>query len=391
MRIEKYIGLWLLAGLAAACQKEIVESAEAQYSTEAILFTTPYTVSKSEAMRYGDFKKGDRVGVLGYCRAESTEGTDYSTSPWDTKKEFATPEVFYNEELTYEGEGVLTYTYDAVDAVGGLHPWYDDVDYTYAFFAYYPYVELERGNPGTISGGTNGQVDMGTIKLSGENETGDPTITYTMPHKSGRDMTAQSNKLELDVVPDLMLAYRIDHKKGDGAVPLNFRHMLCAFEFEVNNYNTEVVTINSLVFWGTDFYKSFSITGQEQKYTPSDEHYSGYFTLVSSDQPVTCPAAENADGVLTPGHISITEAGGNSPVDLLFIPDGNGKITEGECSVEVQTSEGNRTIQNVKDGMSFEPGTRSIFSINIIGNSFVIEVRSGENWSDGGDSNIYFD
>ena len=159
----------------------------------------------------------------------------------------------------------------------------------------------------------------------------------------------------------------------------------------MNNYNTEVVTINSLVFWGTDFYKSFSITGQEQKYTPSDEHYSGYFTLVSSDQPVTCPAAENADGVLTPGHISITEAGGNSPVDLLFIPDGNGKITEGECSVEVQTSEGNRTIQNVKDGMSFEPGTRSIFSINIIGNSFVIEVRSGENWSDGGDSNIYFD
>ena len=139
MKRYKYIGLLLLAGLAAACQKETVAPAGAGYSTEAILFTTPYTVSKSAAMRDGYFERDDKVGVLGYCRSEY-QGRDYSASDWNTKKFAATPEVFYNQELTYKGNGVLSYNYSGDNAVGTLRGWYNEPDYTYAFFAYYPYV-----------------------------------------------------------------------------------------------------------------------------------------------------------------------------------------------------------------------------------------------------------
>lgn len=393
MKRYKYIGLLLLAGLVAACQKETVTPAGAGYSTEAILFTTPYTVSKSAAMRDGYFKEDDKVGVLGYSKVTYTANgveVDASTSLWDAKKEWAKPEVFYNQELTYKGNGVLSYNYSGDNAVGTLRGWYNEPDYTYAFFAYYPYVsDLNYNNQGTIYA-EDGRTSMGTIRLSGSTNTGDPTFIYTMPYSS---YSSTSTLLNLDRVPDVMLAYTVNHRHSDGAVALNFRHMLCAFEFEVNNYNPYQVTINSLQFSGEDFYKSFTITGQEQDYTPNSDRYSGYFNLLPGGA-ITCEAADTDenDVVIAPSNTKITVSrDSEDPVDLLFIPDADGKITERECTVTVETSEGDVRQQNIKEGMSFEPGTRSIFSINIIGNNFLIQVRTLEKWSDGGDSNIYFD
>lgn len=217
--------------LLAACQQAELPQETPGYSDRAILFTSPYTATRSPNMRYGAFNEGDRVGVLGYAPARGQE--DYSTSPWDTKKEFATPDVFYNEPLTYQGDGAWNYSWSTGDdPAGGLHPWYDDPDYTYAFFAYYPYVQMGHGVSGTLHN-DNGD-SMGTIELSGENETGDPTITYTLPHNGNSTYSA----LDWEVVPDFMLAYKVDHREADGAVNLDFRHLLCAFEFEINNYNT---------------------------------------------------------------------------------------------------------------------------------------------------------
>lgn len=365
-----------------ACEDEAAAPAGAGYSSEVILFTSPYTVSRSAQMRYGSFEVGDKVGVLGYCKAEyriegQDEAVDASNAPWERKKEFAKPEVFYNEPLTYQGNGAWTYNWTETRNINGLHPWYNNTSYTYTFFAYYPYAA-----DGTISN------NMGTITLSGRDAAGDPTITYTMPYTDG--------ELAWNVVPDLMLAYRVDHLKSDGAVSLNFRHMLCAFEFEINNYNAKPVTIRSLRFNGTDFYKSLSVTGQEQDYTVGDDRYSGYFQLISS--PIDCPAAMVDEGVTTPGTVRLMADGTAASegelkevLDLLFIPDAEGKITEGECSVRMSIGNNSESTQNLRDGMTFEPGVRSIFSINIIGDNFVIQVRTENNWSDGGDSDINFD
>ena len=391
MKRYKYIGLLLLAGLAAACQKDSWKSAGDNYSTEAILFTSPYTVTRSTEMRYGDFDDGDQVGVLGYCPAYDSHGEDVSFEDWENKKMWATPDVFYNQPLMYRGRGTWDYSWNGNGHIGGLHPWYENEDYTYAFFAYYPYAEVQASywegeSKGTILG--EGGREMGTIELSGANEKGDPTITYTLPHE-GEDTRSE---LALNVVPDFMLAYNTEnHTRSDGAVSLKFRHMLCAFEFEINNYNEEPVEITSLVFRGENFYKSFTITGQKQDYTPNDDRYSGQFQLLSEGKPLVCPPALETDGVIVPGKAIVSLDGSDDPIDLLFIPDADGKITAGICSVSVQMEGERERTQNVRDGMSFRPGTRSIFSINIVGDNFVIEVRADNAWSDGGDSNIYFD
>lgn len=361
-----------------------------------IVFTSPYSITRSEALRYGSFKGGDKVGVLGYCEAEN-QGVDISDSPWDTKKPFCTPDVFYNQELTYQGEGLWSYTWSGTENVGGIHPWIkDNEDYTYSFFAYYPYVEISSyTNKGNIPNGG------GTITLSGENEKDNPTITYTMPHNGN----STDDMLEWKNVPDFMLAYRVDHVKSDGVVRLPFRHLFCAFEFRVNNYNETQVTINSLHVGGEKFYKSVTVTGQESGYHVGDDRYSGYFDVISTyGAGFECPAGniiKDTDGNIIeviPTTVSITTDGSatadGDPIDLLFIPDGNGKLTEDSNEslyLNIEINELNiRKSMNLKDA-SFEPGVRSVFNINIVGNDIYLQVESTGNWDDGGDSDIVFE
>lgn len=382
-----------------ACQQAELPQETPGYSDRAILFTSPYMATRSVNMRYGAFKEGDRVGVLGYAPAGRTQENEFSTSDWDTKKPFARPEVFYNEPLTYQGDGVWNYGWSTGEGnpTGGLRPWYDDPDWTYAFFAYYPYAEVSGySNEGTIYA-EDGRTEMGTIELSGENKTGDPTITYTLPYENSRNPS--NNLLNWEAVPDFMLAYRVNHREADGAVSLDFRHLLCAFEFEINNYNPQPVDITSLTFTVTNAYKSVTVTGQESGYSVGDDTYSGYFNIISSrGDHFTCPAAQtDAEGnVTSPATVKLTtdlDAGSDDPIDLLFITDHEGKLTQnsGPCTINIDTDLTAAKTMNIHGEASFQAGVRSIFSINIVGNDFILQMRPTDNWEDGGDSDIVFE
>lgn len=264
----------LLFLLGACSQEELPQTPSPDYAAGVITFQSPYTVTRSAALRRGTFQPDDQVGVLGYCKASNKVNgvdIDYSTSDWNTKKVFSKPDVFYNQKLEYTKDGLWAYqwsgTFDGRGDVGDLHPWSSNEDDTFSFFAYYPYAE--NGKITDSSG-----EEMGTITLSGEDATGDPTVTYEMPHNA--------TELKWWVVPDFMLAYKTDHKRENGSVKLNFRHLFCAFEFEVNNYNKEDITIQALSFGGNKFYKKVTVTGQQSDYTinnadGSTDTYNGRF------------------------------------------------------------------------------------------------------------------
>lgn len=420
MKTARFIRISLggaLLGVLAACQPDNLLPSQPQGDATVITFHSPYTVdTRSAAMRNGSFKQGDKVGVLGFCKA-TNNGNDVSTSPWDTKKPFCTPDVFYNQPLTYNGTGAWTYEwagdFDGKGPVGDLHPWSQNPDDTFSFFAYYPYADLSNGGKIHIDGWEEHEENgLGIIKLSEGNHRGDPTITYTMPHSLGSSYTSAC---QWWVVPDFMLAYTTDHKKSDGSVRLEFRHLFCAFAFEINNYNTEPVTLETLYIGGgndnrsSGFYRSVTVTGQESGYSvDKNDIYIGRFQLVGSDggnehilQSFACPAAEtDADGeVIAPSTVSIDY--NNEPIDLLFIPDQDGKLTaDGNQSLYIrlqlktesgtQIGDGDNRVMNLGN-QSFLPGTRSIFSINVIGNDFYVQMRSDGQWDDGGDSDIVFE
>lgn len=408
----------------SACQQDESLTQRPQGDASVITFNSPYTVdSRSDAMRSGSFKTGDKVGVLGYCKASNQE-TDYSTSPWDTKKPFCTPDVFYNQMLEYNGTGAWDYswtgTFDGEGPVGTLHPWSKNEDDTFSFFAYYPYAELAQqgdtwegiiDDDGLITDERDKRYGLGTITLSGQEERGDPTITYTMPHHPAK----LDSDLDWWVVPDFMLAYKINHKKQDGSVKLDFRHLFCAFEFVVNNYTLDDVVIEDLYIGGgkeengitTGFYKSVTVEGQESGYSVGNDIYYGDFKLIGEEnRPYILPNLTCGKGTLIneetneikPTNTEIKY--NNSAISLLFIPDYNGKLTtDGNESLYIRlrvTKDGQTFIKDEPRSMnleniSFAPGVRSIFNINIIGNDFYIQMRSDGSWSDGGDSDIVFE
>lgn len=363
-----------------------------------IVFTSPYTLTRSDAMRYGSFRAGDQVGVLGYCKA-TNQGSDNSGSPWETKKDFCKPEVFYNQPLTYTDKGLWEYNWTGSSNISGLHPWYEPgqdgngLDYTYSFFAYYPYAAN-----GTIAD------EKGTIALSGSTDTGDPHITYTMPFSSNNSATTS---LDWTKVPDLMLAYTTDHLKADGTVKLDFRHLFCAFEFKVNNYTTDEVKISKLTVSGSEFYKSVTVNGRQTGYDVGTDRYSGTFDVLSTytgNQGFTCPAGKEITDTegqvigITPATVSITTDGTvnaeGDPVALLFIPDANGKLTANDhndltLNITVDGIEQNRTM--ILTEATFKAGVRSVFNINIVGNDIYLQLESDGSWDDGGDSNITFE
>ena len=386
--------------LLSACGQEEWPGDQVQYATDVITFSSPYSTDTRTALRDGSFMQGDKVGVLGYCKSEN-DGVDYSSSDWDTKKPFCIPDIFYNQELRYDGTGSWTYNWNESGNIDGLHPWLANEDYTYSFFAYYPYAGIKNSD-GSLTISTDEVDDMGTIRLSGETVFGDPTITYTMPHQGAHT----NSGLDWREVPDFMLAYETDHLKRYGSVKLEFRHLFGAFEFRVNNYNLYPVTISDMyvsggVEGGADgFYKSVSVTGQESGYTVGEDVYIGQFKLLggATSEGFICPGATIEGEQVIPSTQEVL-SGDKEKIVLLFIPDENGKLTsDGNKSVTLTLKaasetgtidEENRSM--VLENSAFQPGVRSVFNINIVGNDFYIQVRSDGAWDDGGDSDIVFE
>lgn len=372
MKLTNYIVTIILGGtLCLSCRNEYIENQ--RYVGEGIVFTTPYS---SRSAVYTAWEEGDRIGVMGYCDGYNG-GQEIYADLWDAKKDFVTPDIFYNQPLTYEGNGNWTYDWDNQ----GLHPWLGvgKENAKYTFIAYFPYTD-----DGIIGNGE------GTFSFSGQDFKGEPTFKFTMPH-TGSD---SDTDLRLEVA-DVMMATRKDHTKADGTVGLNFEHMLTAMEFEVNNYNLDKsVTINKIAVKGSGFYKEFTVKGVNiEDYSVADATYMGAFNVQS--EPITLEMAKGnmETGEIVPTTTKISNADG-SPLDLLFIVDQNHKIfsENGECSVVVTTVNGTTRSLSLKEGnVTFTRGVKNIFSINYVGNDFLLQVRADENWEIGGDDNIYFD
>lgn len=174
-----------------------------------------YTGVSSRAQLATDMKERN-FGVLGYKYS--------ATTTWDAAKALATPNIFYNQQVSCDGNGICTYDISPSEAGVQLKPWEDN---NYAFFAYHPY---------------NGA----GIELSESGKTNTPMLTYTYGwlNPQSSDGWYSSNTKTINVchsnVPvfDLMTAEAIDvNGSGEGRVAFDFKHRLCAIEVLANNYN----------------------------------------------------------------------------------------------------------------------------------------------------------
>ena len=128
----------------------------------------------------------------------------------------------------------------------------------------------------------------------------------------------------------------------------------------------------------------FKIVGRDPNSEKEDEHI-----LVD----LTCPAAQDSG---QPTTTSIAYDG--SPISLLFIPDERGMLTTDDnesLRMDIKLKIGDKDVERVGimnlGNQSFQPGVRSIFSINVIGNDIYVQMRSDGTWENDGDSDITFE
>ena len=156
--------------------------------------------------------RGKNFGVLAYSY----------DSNWATARPVSTPDLFYNQTVVCDNNGICTYDADLSADGTQVKEW--NLAKTYSFFAYYPTTADNSG-----------------ISISGSSATDMPKVTYTYPFGTpdanrNANITVPGN----DALVDLMTAAATDQTgKGSGIVRFNFEHRLFCFEILANNYNDD--------------------------------------------------------------------------------------------------------------------------------------------------------
>lgn len=308
------------------------------------------------------FPVGGSFGVLGYCLANYSGSNELNPSTgatsWNSKSILSTPHLFYKTEVKYNGTACY-YT-------GQQRRWYDESDYLYTFFAYYPYGDSYY-----------------TVEPSTQSGIGIPSLTFTMPF-SGRDL---STTLAIEDIPDAMAAAAIDVTRQSGQVKLSFQHLLAGINFKVSNYNGKNdLTIHGLRVSG-NFYRSLKIRLSEGLEYPADT-FSGTFSLLDG--------ADAADDLLVPAQQTDTKVGDKT---LMLISNLEARPHYLGSQIYIHIDYTFMGVRTTDKQFAFVPnylpqgGTIYTIELNFIGDSFVLNfvVDNNQAWEEGGDSDIQFE
>lgn len=383
MRSLRYIVIAIAVALSfVACSKTEMAANEndwpifrgyMQFSTEVNsgISTSTTRADLAESMR------GREFGVLGYQYATTTN--------WSTAKPLAKPDVFYNQQVMCDANGVSTYDTDSATDGNQLKPW---EDYLYSFFAYQPH---------------NGA----GITLSGSGAVNTPTLTYTYGWL-GNVAGSKTNPIAAynnENIYDLMTAEAIDVNARTGSVGLEFKHRLFAIEVLANNFNENDVDSlgNAINARQTITNLKLKISGlkhramtiplsmQDGEAAPT---YTGdavdTVTFQISNKAVVVPAFNESitdNGETRGGGVasSISRLGSeNSDGYLMFIPQ-NAEISFEfdwkELADIIENNTNKADIQtSFQSSMDFQAGLLYQVIINFVGNGITIAIIEAGSW-----------
>lgn len=347
-----------------------------------------------ENMR-NEFKEGDSFGVFGYCVPLQVGSTtpDYAagSSVWVSKMTNSVPDVFYDQKVTLNAEGVWQYDWENADS-DFYNPkyWYTDgkdtegkevsgiissQSYQYDFFAYYPY-------------------DAGIFtweRPANRMHKGAPKVKVSIPQTGGDNMKLSDN-------PDAMLSVIYNYQRRiSSKLSFSFSHVFTALGFEVNNFSERNLRIHSLKVTGT-FWKSLTVNFSTGNYTyNTDDTYTGTYVIFDEKEyggTLELPAPAIGE--------SVTSA--KSPVGgeyLRLLPGGFnggnflGPVLADETKVIKLVVDYTFGTERKTARLSFpatflpQPGTKYTSQFNFVGNAFVLQFieNNSESWEDGGSDN----
>lgn len=421
-----------------SCRQEGIEEMYLQ-DNDCIQFTTP-TIEvvqeegtrgvTTEILKKKTLTSGESFNVWGYCvpnMVSSSTSLDYNgaASSWLAKRALSLPNVFYNSgtdflnTVTVGGEqtGARSrkwYSYSdkgyGLDGKENASVGKDANDYQYTFFAYYP------------AGDTGFQINNGQYVAKNE-----LNVQYTMPYDDGDEIDLSST--DSYKTNDAMLAMVENHRRGDGKVQFTFSHLLCALNFQCNNFTEyndyndlqegkptlkgEDIYIKSIRLGGT-FHKTLNINlfeGSSSNYSFADS-YTAIYTIFSSAEgeciyfkeeegkatsavlgnPLLLLCGTRIDGFekyLGPTPYVNYDGGTNTPLNVTSLRSSSNKGIYLEIVYKAgeNVDEITKVFPLLTPNRSFTPyvGVNYTMQLNWLGNNFVLLIMpDGKGtWGDG--------
>lgn len=364
----KYTAVILIAtSVLFSCQKEdmIVDIVTDPIEFKTSVAHIESVVTKSTLVE-NNLPDGASFGVLGYCVPFSLGTTPPTPDPvgavglWDVKRYNSYPDIFYKQKVTYQG-GMCSYDYSGTlayaDNTDGPRGWETITEnnsnrakYTYTFFAYYPY-------------------DNGWTVNTNNNTLDAPNFTFTMPFNQNN---INANLYDSDI-PDAMVASIKDRIRADGAIPLQFTHILTGVNLKFVNYDSRKITITSATLSGT-FYKEVNVDFKTDTYNVLETStYNGSFIFNNGDHEIPSNASINLNNSKTVLLIPSNGIGSNVKLNIIYRIDG----ISGTSS---------HSIALTSSIFAPQPGFNYTLTLSFVSGAITLSIDSEIQWEDGGDS-----
>lgn len=210
-----------------------------------------------------------------------------------------------------------------------------------------------------------------------------PRLSFTLD-ATGNSLTAP---LDYKKQPDALIAARFDRKSTNGTVDLSFFHFMTGIRFKFHNHTSDKNLVIKRVTFAGRFFKQavFDFTTDSPVMSvPSDQTYSGIFTLLNADQTITAGSADYM--------------GGDHPVTLLLLPNPDGTLEDdqeytlgSDKEIKIVYTIGDDSVERTFTHSKFllnyipKPNTLHTAHFNFVGDEFVVmfQADNGLNWEDG--------
>lgn len=323
------------------------------------------------ATRAGLTTSLDKFNVWGFCVANSISGNPNPNSAvldWNQKSSFFTQgadlDNLKHGEVTVNGD--YTTYHDGI-----LSTWNANKEALHSFIATAGNANYSMENAVATTGSAHG-----------------PRLTVTL-NTTGGSLT---DPLDYSQQPDLLVAARFDHKSTNGRVNLSFFHIMTGIRFKFHNHTSDKNLVIKRVTYAGTFYRQavFDFTTDRPVMTvPTDQTYSGIFTLLDSDQGI---AAGTADYM-----------GGDTPVPLLLLPNPDGTLEDDreytlgkDKEITIVYTIGDDGAEHTFTHSGFllnylpQPNTLHTAHFNFVGDEFVVMFQADDqvNWQNGSDNDI---
>lgn len=290
---------------------------------------------------------GKHFGVYGYNFSNLTN--------WSTYKTTATPNVFYNLDVTCSAaDGSCSYVYTPAsgeeETIGGRKQW--ELNKRYSYFAYYPY-----------------NTTVSSLTPSAANTMNTPYVEYLLP---------TSSPVNPDDLLDIMTAKVIEYSATQGTtVRFSFYHRLFCIDLYGQNFNATDINISDLSITISGIHYNKTLIYMDNEIASKPDKTEDWNT----SKTITFPIISGTESTLVAANGDATSLTGDK--NIVLIPQDSSVENADGLSIEIKFKKDNGSEYLTRSAtykVNFLEKKKYSITLNFIGNDVIMVAAAAAAW-----------